>query len=114
MATKDSDDIVYFQNPDGTRFSNDPRWVAAQAAGMAFPDNSSLSVKEEDEEPMEEEPSPYDGMTAKELKAEVASRNEDRDEADQLVIESGMKKSQVVAMLEADDEAHKTDEGSEA
>lgn len=49
---------------------------------------------------------PYEDWTAKQLKAEVASRNaqSDRAEEDQLKIPSGAKKPDVVALLEDDDE----------
>lgn len=108
MATKDSEDVVYFLNPDGTRFSNDPRWVAAQAAGQAFPDNSTLAAESaEDENPVDEESkddSVYDGMSGKELKAEVEQRNEGRDDADKISLSGVTKKSEIVALLKADDE----------
>lgn len=51
----------------------------------------------------------YSDWSVKELKAEIDSRNEDRDEDDQIVPEEPGNKAELVAALEADDEA--SDEG---
>jgi hypothetical protein len=61
-----------------------------------------------DVDPDEEAPD-YSKMSAKELKAEIDRRNADRAEEDHIVLE-GTKKSDAVAALEADDEAHADDE----
>lgn len=47
--------------------------------------------------------SPYAGLKVDELKAEIAKRNEGRDEADLLSLEG--KKPDLVAVLDADDAA---------
>lgn len=92
-------DIVYFLNADGTYFSNDVRWHAAKAAGDLAEDGRLRG----DSEGVES--TGYADMDAKALKAEVASRNEGRDEESQLSIKGLTKKSELVALLEADDEA---------
>lgn len=75
---------VYFLMPDGKKVSNDPNFDSDEEA--------------------EEGAEGYAAMSAKELKAEVASRNEDRNEEDQIDISKMKKKSEIVAALEADDE----------
>lgn len=74
----DNDEIVFFNMPDGSKVSNDPRF------------------NPEDYEEGEDAGS-YANMTAKELKAEAEKRDIDI---------SGMtKKSEIVEALEADDAA---------
>lgn len=76
------------------------------AAGMAVPEWASGLVGEHlleaDDESGDGDQGGYGSMTVSELKAEIAARNEGRDEAD-LVPDEG-KKADLVAALEADDE----------
>lgn len=51
----------------------------------------------------------YSTWSAKELKAEIDRRNENRDEEDQIVLDDN-KKSTAAAALKADDEAHADDD----
>lgn len=51
----------------------------------------------------------YDSWTAKQLMSEIDNRNKDRAEGDQIVLE-GKKKSDAVAALEKDDQAHAAEE----
>lgn len=79
-----ADDIVHFLMPDGTKVSNDRRF-----------------------DPDVEEDTGYASKGAKELKALVDERNSTRDEAEQIDLSGVKKKSELVALLEADDEAQR-------
>lgn len=52
--------------------------------------------------PADDEPVGYDAQKVADLEAEIANRNEGRDEADQIV-PAGTKKADLIAALEADD-----------
>ena len=56
-----------------------------------------------DEAEEESESEDYEDMTVQQLKDEIAARNEDRDEDDQIVPE-GSKRADLIAALEASDE----------
>lgn len=60
------------------------------------PDNSEVPDEEDDED------LPYDQRTADDLRAEIAARNEDRDEDSQLPLTG--RKAELIETLEADDQ----------
>lgn len=60
------------------------------------------ALEEAGEEPGDPD-KPYSEWNARQLKAEVAKRNAERDDDGQLVIEKGMKKGDVATLLDEDD-----------
>jgi hypothetical protein len=90
MAKKTEEDIVFFLTPDGRKVSNDPRFRPDEED--EFIDDPNTTAQH------------YSQWDGKQLKAEVARRNEGRMEAEQIKLEKGMRKSDVVALLEADDQ----------
>lgn len=55
----------------------------------------------------------YDAFTVQQLKDAIATRNEGREEADQITVEQPGNKPQLIAALEADDAAQATTENKE-
>jgi len=86
------DDIVYYLMPDGTKVSNDPRFLAAQAQGLF------------DEQ--EDELIGYAAQSVAELKNEVKERNSGRENDDKISLRGIKTKSELIALLEDDDEKH--------
>jgi len=74
--------------------------LEARLARMKAEQGSESDDDEEDEE--DEEELDYASMSNDDLRAEIARRNEGRDEADQLSLEG--RKADLIATLEADDE----------
>lgn len=79
-----------------------------------FGSASGATPEEEDDEDEDEEISaPYDGYVKSQLSAEIARRNEGRDEDDQITVEPPANKAEFIAALEADDEAQSEDDEDE-
>lgn len=94
------DDVVYI---------NDRPWLVnefkMQGHDLPSLDSFEDEADEADEDSeQEEETVDYNDWTVARLKEEIANRNEDRDEEDHIVPE-GSNKPDLVAALEADDEA---------
>lgn len=95
-AKQIADEIVVFFNPDGSPFSNDPRWndsrvrEAWEAKQGAEVDEE---IEEEDLDPEDEEEVPYTEWTNDELRAELVKRKLSLDG----------KKADLIARLEEDD-----------
>lgn len=66
-----------------------------------------LKTGSEDEEDSDEVA--YSDFSVDDLKAEIATRNEDRDEDDHIVVGGKGNKADLIAALEADDEAADTE-----
>jgi hypothetical protein len=68
---------------------------------------------DEDEEIDEgEEDVLYSDLTKPELISEVNDRNKEREEGDKIVVPSGAKKDDIIALLEADDDANDDEDDS--
>lgn len=82
---------------------------AVLEARKAKAERAKAALEAADEEPGDPE-KPYTEWTAKQLKAEIAKRNAEpgRAEENQLSIEKGMKKPDVAALLDSDDERVKS------
>lgn len=92
-----TDDIVTFVNGEGEEVSNDPRWPGVQA--LRAQERAEADAENEANLPMEE-------WGAARLKAEVKARNENRDDDEKIDVSGIKKKSELVELLKADDEAH--------
>lgn len=55
----------------------------------------------------------YNDLTVSDLQEEIAARNEERDEDDQIEVDSKAKKADLITALEADDQAQAEEETSE-
>lgn len=91
----------------------DPEPVDSNAAVLALRKEKASKAKAALEEAGEEEgdaEKPYSEWSAKQLKAEVARRNADGRDEEDLIKVSGLKKSEVAALLTAEDDAAETDE----
>lgn len=78
--------------------------LEARAAAKARAEAAQAALEEAGEEPGDPEV-PYSEWSAKQLKAEVAIRNADRAEEDQLETKGLKKKSELADLLDADDAA---------
>ena len=95
-AEEIAEEIVVFKNPDGEPFSNDPRWNdrAVREAWKAKDADFDPEEYDPEVEP-EDEVEDYQTWTNDELRGELSARS--------LSVEG--KKADMVARLEADDDA---------
>lgn len=107
MAGRSLAVTVYLTDPDGAVVpfgpgEVPPKWAAEQ---ITNPDvwADDTSAQAEGEEP--EKPAGYGSWKKADLEAEVAKRNEGRDDDDLVVVEAPGNKAELVAALEADDHA---------
>lgn len=90
-----ADSTVRMTHPNGTTVRVREE-KAGQLAAMGFTGDGETATSSSDEG--------YEALTVGQLKAEIVSRNEGRDEADQLSTDG--KKADLIATLEADDAAN--------
>lgn len=79
-------------------------WIAERRVRAGFPDPRDTDFSEASSPASEEEEEGYESWKADELREEIDVRNKDRDE-DDMIVPDGKKKADLIAALEADDEA---------
>lgn len=102
----ENSDIVTFLDHEGNVISNDPRWIAEQTV-RRFEDTAENPEGGVTEQGVETEG--YAGREAEWLKEEVKRR---RDAGREIDTKGVKRKSQLVKLLEADDEAQEIEAGS--
>jgi hypothetical protein len=98
-----NDEIVVFMH-DGQVISNDPRWneLSGKDRAKLAKANFGIEPDQDDSEENEDGVEGYDSLNADQLKAELKARQDAGREIDTKGIK---KKADLVAALEADDEA---------
>lgn len=107
--------IIDFEKPlsaDDEIYLSTRPWLVAQAERQGFElvyAGDEILDPESPEEEQEAAPVDYNALSIKDLQAEIASRNEARDDADKIVADS-KGKGDLVAALELDDETEEEEE----
>lgn len=105
VHVQDENGDVKVFGPDDTV----PAWAAKKitnSSAWASSDAQAEGAVEGSEDPEDSGPKPYSEWLKADLEAEVASRNEGRDEDDAIEVEGSGNKPDLIAALEADDAAN--------
>jgi hypothetical protein len=92
--------------PEDHQYALERPWLIrdAELSGFEVQVEGDFDADEIDEEADESaETPPYSEWKVDDLKAEIASRNEDREDDSQIVVEAPGNRPQLIAALEADD-----------
>lgn len=89
---------------DDLAYVADRPWIMQdlELSGVKIPDGTEPEDTEDEDD---EEEVDYNDFSVEELKAEIATRNEEREEADEIKVAGKGNKADLIAALSADDEA---------